>query len=191
MTSHVHGNDLKKHIFYPIKFCITEVLVKLLGRFFDLQVVLIPIVRLLRWLVLGNSTEAPRTQLCGCLTMLWREAAWSKHVSDSLCCLNSRVTSRKRANKFQRNQIGRLCCNGTMAPAETLSSVLGGPYTVFLLVKVLPGEFRKSSRLVLPRLYPWLAWLLRIVWMTSLLSTEKTTIFSRWLVWRVLAAGCT
>ena len=32
-----------------------------------------------------------------------------------------------------------------------------------------------------------LAWLLRIVWMTSCLLTE-TTIFSRWLVWRALAA---
>ena len=63
-----------------------------------------------------------------------------------------------------------------------------------------PSDFKKAYKqipaepiwqaLLTPWL-PWLALLLRIVWMTSLLSTEKTTIFSRWLVWRVLAAGCT
>ena len=42
---HVHGNDLEKHIFCLVKFCITEVLLD----FFHLPVVPFLIVRLLRW----------------------------------------------------------------------------------------------------------------------------------------------
>ena len=85
----------------------------ILGPFFDLQDVPFPFVRLLRrCVVLGNSTEVPRIQLCGWSTMLWREArmvrlgpnllivrpiwtrgplnaAWSKNISHSLRCLNS------------------------------------------------------------------------------------------------------
>ena len=56
-------------------------------------------------------------------------------------------------------KFGKLCCNGSMAPAETLSSVPGWPYTVFWW-KVLPGKFRESSRLVLPRFgyHGWLGY---------------------------------
>ena len=62
------------------------------------------------------------------------------------------------------------------APAETLSCVPGGPYTI-LWWKVLPCKFRESSRLV--------------HCVDDVLAVDrKTTIFSGWLVWRVLAACC-
>ena len=123
----------------------------------------------------------------------WRCSGWRPHgprTFPTVCVvsipewLQKSVQTGSSGTKF-----GRLCCDGAMAPAETLSSVSGGPYTVFWW-KVLPGKLSREFQIeVATPWLPWLACLLRIVWMTSLMSTEKkTTIFSRWLVWRVLAA---
>ena len=156
MTSHVHGNDLKKHIFCLVKFCITEVLDGAPWFFFSTfksSRFLLSVY--FAGLVLGNSTEVENPTV-RCLTMLWREAAWSKYVSHSLRCLNSRVTSKTRTNKIQENQFGRLYGNGAMAPAETLSSVPGGPYTVFFGKKSCPVI---SQEFQIGVATPWLPWL--------------------------------
>ena len=79
-----------------------------------------------------------------------------------------------------------------MAPAETLSCVPGGPYTIHWW-KVLPCKFRESSRLVWPRCHALasIAGLATSHCVDDVLAVDrKTTIFSGWLVWRVLAACC-
>ena len=82
VTRHVHGSDLRKHIFCLVNFCITD---SGWGR----PVSHCPFTSLVWYLGTAQQTG---TQLCGCLTMLWREAAWSKYVHHSLRCFNSRVT---------------------------------------------------------------------------------------------------
>ena len=116
-------------------------------------------------------------------------AAWSKNVSHSLRCLNFRTTSKKAYKQVPAGtKFGRLCCNGAMAPAETLSSILGGPHSF--------GG--KSCPVNFARVPDWCCHVLaNMAGLGSshcvddvLVVDRKTTIFSGWLVWRVLAACC-
>ena len=129
----------------------------ILGPFFDLQDVPFPIVRLLRrfgtWEQHGGA-ENPTVRLiddaleggqngatgsqftlrpthldswatqCRMVQARFPQSALSQFPSD----FKKNVQTGSSGTKF-----GMLCCNGAMAPAETLSSVPGGPYTVFLV----------------------------------------------------------
>ena len=120
-------------------------------------------------------------------------AAWSKNVFHSLRCLNSRVTSKKSVQTGSSGtQFGGLCCNGAMAPTKNVVQRSWWAVYIFLVESLVQETSREFQIGVATSWLPWLAWLawpLRIVWMTSLLSTEKTTIFSGWLVC-LLWLGC-
>ena len=96
-----------------------------------------PIVRLLRWFGTWEQhrgAENPTVRLFDdalegsrMVQVRFPQSALSQFPRDF----------KKRTNEFQRNQFDRLCCNGAMAPAETMSSVPGGPYTSFFFGKSL------------------------------------------------------
>ena len=153
----------------------------ILGPFFDLQDVPFPFVRLLRrfgtWEQRGGA-ENPTVRLIDDALEGGQNGATGSQFTHRPTDLDSWATQcRMVQERFPQSPLshfpsdfkkgvqtsssgtkfGRLCCNGTMAPAETLSCVPGGPYTI-LWWKVLPSKFRESSRLVLPRLgfHGWL-----------------------------------
>ena len=109
------------------------------------------------------------------------QSALSQFPSDFKKC----VQTSSSGTKF-----GRLCCNGAMAPAETLSSVHGGPYTVFFGGKSCLVNFARVPDWCCHALAT-MAGLATSHCVGDVLAVDrKTTIFSRWLVWRVLAACC-
>ena len=118
-------------------------------------------------------------------------AAWSMNVSHRLRCLNSRVTSKKKYKQVPAEpSLAGFGGNDAMAPAETLSRVPGGPYTVFLvesLAQLISREFQIWCCHVLATM----AGLASSHCVDDVLAVDRrTTIFSGWLVWRVLAACC-
>ena len=129
----------------------------ILGPFFDLQDVPFPFVRLLRrfgtWEQHGGA-ENPTVRLIDDALEGGQNGATGSQFTHRPTDWDSWATQCRMVQErfpqsplsqfpsdFKKNvqtsssgtKFGRFCCNGTIAPAETLSSVPGGPYTVFLV----------------------------------------------------------
>ena len=105
--------------------------------------------------------------------------AWSKNVSHSLRCLNSRVTSKKAYKQVPvEPSLAGLAVMVQWHPQKRCPAFQVGR-AQFFWWNVLPCKFRESSRLVLPRLgyHGWLSYLTLCGCLSSL-STEKQQ-FSR------------
>ena len=119
------------------------------------------------------------------------DAAWSKNVSLSLRCLNSRVTSKKKAYKQVPAEPSLAGFAGMVQwhPQKRCPAFLVGRTQFF-------GG--KSCLVNFARVPDWcchalasIAGLAASHCVDDVLAVDrKTTIFSGWLVWRVLAACC-